>query len=112
MGLTIDIPGVPDPIESVRDSFSNAHCTINAPTQAQNQIVNSDICIDITGQFSSFQGVPGVTINPPVTFAYVGTSTSQVVSDCFATDAATVSDAFSGEIWTRGADGGFVQINF
>ncbi len=114
-GITIDAMGLPiDPVASIQDSFSSNSCTINAPAGQENFTVNSDICFDVTDQFSSFAAIPesGVTVTPPVTIAYVGTSTSQVVSNCFSTDAAVVNDAFTGEVWVRGANGSFVQTGF
>ena len=114
-GITIDSMGLPiNPIQSIQESFNSASCTINAPTGQENFTVNSDICFDATNQFSGLAAIPGsgVTITPPVNITYAGTSTSQVVSDCFSTDAAVVNDAFSGEVWVRGADGNFVQTGF
>ncbi len=111
-GIEVDQPGIPNPLDSATQGLSNSSCTINADSESGNQIINSDICIDMTDQLSSIPAGFGITINPPVTFAIVSTATNQVVSDCFATDAATVSDAFTGELWAKGADGNFVQISF
>ncbi len=110
-GISIDMPGIPNPAGALQDSFAGTYCTMNAPEQTANLIVNMNVCYDITTQFESFQNIPGmITINPPVTFSFVGTATSQVVGDCFATDAAAIFDAFTEESWFRQADGSFAQI--
>ena len=104
-GIDVSIPGMSNPFQDLLNSTANVkHCTINAPTEAVNIIVNSNLCFDITtlltdtfGDLSSF----GVTITPPVTFSSAGTYTSQTVTDCFATDASTVTDAFTSEVWIK-----------
>lgn len=108
-GITTEIPGLLDPGSAFS---SNNHCTINAPAATTDQIVNSDMCLDITEQFSSFEAFPGVVITPPVTIAVVSTTTNQVVPDCFATNAATISDALTGASWFRDTTGNFVQLDF
>lgn len=109
-GVTIDLPGIPDPIDLIAQNFSS--CIVNASVDAVNLIVNSDVCFDVTSQFSDTPSGFGITINPPVTFAVVSTNDSQVVSDCFATNAASVSDAFTGETWVKDASGNFVSTGF
>lgn len=111
-GITISIPGIPNPFESFASSFaSGKHCTINAPAEATNLIINSDTCFDITNSFGSLPtGIPGVTITPPVTLALKDTVTNQTVADCFATDAESIFDAFTNEFWIK-QDGRFVKIN-
>jgi len=111
-GLVFDVPGFPDPLQSMQDSLSSTTCTMNVPAENADFVVNSDVCLDVTNQFSGFTSIPGVTLTPPVTIAYAGTTTGQIVADCFATDATVVSDAFTGEAWIRGTDGNFVQVTF
>lgn len=109
-GIEITQPGI-DPIGLITDGFSNASCTINA--FSEDLIINSDVCFDMTDQLSSLSDFPGATINPPVTFAIVSTTTGQVVTDCFATDAASITDAFTGETWVKNSlGGGFTQVGF
>ena len=112
-GITTTIPGFPNPFQSIVDaSASVKHCTINAAPDSANLIVNSDICFDITdsisGLLSSFP-LDGIAVTPPVTYASTGTYSSQTVSDCFATDAMTISDAFTGEVWIKQNDT-FVKV--
>lgn len=109
-GITASIPGILDPFLSLISTSSNVkHCTRNAPNENTNIIVNSDLCFDITAQLSAFIGtIDGIIVNPPITLSTAGTYTSQVISDCFATDAATITDAVTGELWVK-ENGNFVK---
>ena len=109
-GITIDMPGIPNPFQSFANNFSNSkHCTMNAPAETASLIINSDVCYDITTVFGDqYQDIPGVTITPPITMALKDTVTSQQVPDCFATDAATIYDAFTNEVWIN-QNGSFVK---
>ncbi len=105
-GLTIT--GFPIDIKQIVDTAANVkHCTKNAPAETANIIVNSNLCFDVTTAITSLipAGIPGVVTNPPVTYRTAGTFTSQTVADCFSTDATTVNDAFTGEIWNRNKEG-------
>lgn len=108
-GFSIDIPNIPNPFQSLADGFSNnKHCTINVPAEGTNLIINSDVCFDMTAQFSEFENIPGITITPPITMARKDTTTNQIVPDCFTTDAQTIYDAFTKEFWIK-KDGTFVK---
>ena len=107
-GITIDLMGFPNPLDSFAQNSSS--CIINAPAESANLIVNSDICFDMTNQFSGIPSVPGITINPPVTVSTVSSSTNQQVSDCFATNASTIFDAFTDETWVN-VNGNFVPTS-
>ncbi len=109
-GITASIPGLLDPFLNLISASSNAkHCTVNAPNENTNLIVNSDLCFDITTQLSDLIGViEGITVNPPITLSTAGTYTSQIVSDCFTTDAATITDAVTGDLWVK-ENGSFVK---
>ncbi len=113
-GLKINIPGLPDPIKGIVDASANVkHCTINAPAETASLVVNSDLCFDITSAITELLAgfpVDGIAMTPPVKYFTAGTYTSQIVADCFATDATTISDAFSGDVWIR-QDGSFVKVN-
>lgn len=110
-GIEISTPGIPNPFESASESITNSKfCEINAPAELTNQIVNSDICFDMTDQFGPLPSdIPGITITPPITTKFVATATNQVVSDCFTSDATVISDSVTGETWVRDAGGNFVQ---
>lgn len=109
-GISIDIPGIPNPFQSATEAFANSkHCTIHVPANDANLIINTNVCFDITSALSGITSVPGVIITPPVTFALNSTTTSQVVSDCFATDASTIYNAVTNESWSN-IDGRFVNL--
>ena len=110
-GFSWDIPGIPNPLQSVANNFSNTkHCTRNVPSEGANLTINSDVCYDMTAQFDvdQFQGIPGVTVTPPITWARKDTTTTQIVPDCFATDAESIFDAFTKEFWIK-QNGTFVK---
>jgi hypothetical protein len=108
-GITINLPAnIPNPLDAFAQNSSS--CIINAQEELVNQVVNSNICLDITNQLSSLSGFPGVTINPPVTVTTVTSSTNQRVADCFATSAAFITDIFSGESWVN-FNGSFVPTS-
>ncbi len=111
-GLTTSAPGLPNPFQAIVDATANVkHCTINAPTEAASLIVNSDLCFDITSPLSALLAdftLEGIVVTPPVNYFFTGTYSSEVVADCFATDAATISDAFTGETWVN-QNGDFVK---
>ena len=112
-GLTTTIPGLPNPFQAIVDATASIqHCTINASSEATNLVVNSDLCFDITTALSALLAdftVEGISVTPPVNYFFTGTYTSQAVTDCFATDATTINDAFTGESWVK-QNGSFVKI--
>ncbi|OQW41687.1 MAG: hypothetical protein A4S08_02260 [Proteobacteria bacterium SG_bin4] len=112
-GISTSIPGLPNPFQAIVDASANVkHCTINAPAEAANLVVNSDLCLDITAPLNSTLGslpVTGIVVTPPVKYYTRGTFTNQTVTDCFATDATTITDAFTGEVWVN-QDGSFVKV--
>ncbi|SDY27580.1 hypothetical protein [Nitrosomonas sp. Nm58] len=109
-GITLSIPFDPSTF-----SASNVkHCTIHAPAEQANLIVNTDICMDMTKQLEN-QLMPLIaqglaTVTPPITLTTQSTFQSQQVADCFATDATTIYNAVTQEMWIKG-DGGFTKIN-
>lgn len=111
-GISTTIPGLPNPFQAIVDAAANVkHCTINAPAESANLVVNSDLCLDITAPLSSTLGslpVEGIVVTPPVKYYTQGTYTNQIVADCFATDAVSISDAYTGEVWVN-QGGSFVK---
>lgn len=110
-GITSDLPI--NRFESL--TGTTKHCTINAPAEQTNLVVNTDICLDMTQQLESSLAeliASGyVTVDPPVTLATKSTFSSQeVVLDCFATDAASIHDAFTNGVWIKQGED-FVEIN-
>lgn len=98
-----------NPLQSFADGFANSkHCTVHVPADTANLIINSNVCFDMTAQSSGFEGIPGITITPPVTMNLNTTSTNVVVADCFATDAASIYNTVTGESWIND-EGTFVS---
>ncbi len=112
-GISFNLTLPTDPLASLTGTFK--HCTINAPAEQLNLVVNSDICMDMTqqlqGSFESAIAAGYVTINPPITYATKSTYSGQAVSDCFATDADNIYDAFTQDVWIKQEGGGFVKID-
>lgn len=106
----ITVTGFPIDLKQIVDATANVkHCTKNAPVETANIIVNSDLCFDVTTAIASIipPGTPGIVTNPPVLYSTKGTFTTQTVADCFATDATTVTDSYTGEVWIRNKAGIF-----
>ncbi|AEJ02936.1 hypothetical protein Nit79A3_3202 [Nitrosomonas sp. Is79A3] len=113
VGLSTSIPGLPNPFQAIVDAAANVkHCTMNAPAETANLVVNSDLCLDITTAITeTIAALPidGIVMTPPVNYFTKGTYKSQSVPDCFETDATTISDALTGEVWIN-QGGGFVKL--
>lgn len=112
-GITITTPGLPNTFQAIVDATASVkHCTVNAATDTANLIVNSDLCFDVTEEISGLLNsfpIDGIQVTPPITYTSAGTYSSQIVPDCFATDAATITDAFTGEVWIK-QNGNFVKV--
>ncbi|BCG64931.1 MAG: hypothetical protein methR_P2724 [Methyloprofundus sp.] len=111
-GLEYNIPGMDSPLDSMAQGFANSgSCIINAPADFTNMTINTDICFDMTSQLSGLSSIPGVlTITPPVTTSFMGTSVITTVSDCFATGALSITDIVTEQSWIL-TNGSYVQIN-
>ena len=111
-GITFNLNLPINPFESFIGSTQ--HCTINAPAEQANLVVNSDICMDVTTQLEDSLTVliaRGIaTVSPPITLATKSTSSSQSVADCFSTAADTIHDAFTNEVWIK-QNGAFVKVS-
>lgn len=111
-GISMAIPGYPNPFDAMGQSLgSTKSCIKNAPAGYSTYNINMDVCYDITAQLgSALQSIPGVlTVTPPVTEKLVGSMSSTVVADCFATDALTIVDAATQEVWIK-QGGSFVKV--
>lgn len=111
-GITFNQSLPIDPLASL--TGTSKYCTINAPAEQINLVVNSDICMDMTkqleGSFADLIASGFATVTPPITFATKSTHSGQTVSDCFATDADSIYDAFTQDVWIKQEGGGFVKI--
>ena len=109
----LEVSGINTPgfdLESIVQQASN-HCIIHAPTDINKHTVHTDICIDVTRQITDSLGgftIPG--FNPPITTRYEGTSTMTRVKDCFDTNAESISDLVTKELWLN-KNGSFVKAN-
>ncbi len=112
-GINISISGIPNPLETMGSQISNSkNCTIHAPSDFSNQIINYDICYDLSSQpgISGLQSIPGMlTVTPPVTMRTVGSLQNEIVSDCFKTDAASITNLITKEFWIN-QNGVFVKF--
>lgn len=106
-GIIIDNPQFSELLS--QNNLNSKVCIINAPAENQALTINFNVCYDMTAQFQQFSGLPGITINPPVTQTTRGTSQMQVVQDCLATDADTVLDNFTDETWIRNPQTGNLE---
>ncbi len=84
-------------------------CIIHAPTTFTNHTVISDICLDITNQLGDLSLLPAGIITPPVTTTSKTTSVSVKVDDCFNTDASSIFNIVTDEVWTN-ENGSFVKV--
>ncbi|MBY0474112.1 MAG: hypothetical protein K2Q13_03510 [Nitrosomonas sp.] len=113
-GLSTSIPGLPNPFQAIVDAAADVkHCTINAPAETANLVVNSDLCLDITTVLTdTLAGLPvdGIVLTPPVKYITKGTYRTEGVTDCFATDAMSINDAYTGDVWIK-QNGNFIKVN-
>lgn len=101
----ISFPGVDDRLK--QQMANNKTCIIHAPTEFLNYTVNMDICLDITDTLSG----SGIPLSGPVTTHFIGSSVSTQVDDCFATDASSITNIVTQEVWIREATSEFTKIN-
>lgn len=75
-------------------------CIQNVPQEMANLTMTVDGCFDVTEQVKDFPSIPGLfTVKPPVTMQMQGNLASQIVPDCFKTDATIITDALTREVW-------------
>lgn len=98
-GISFDNPVLEDILTNqLRNSFSTKTCVIHAPAH-YTYSVNFDMCLDITDQYADYAS--RVTITPPVTMKYTGSSNSMIVPDCFATDSFVTINLVTEETWVK-----------
>jgi hypothetical protein len=112
-GININFPGIPNPLDAMGRQLANVStCVRNVPADYSTYEINADVCYDITDKVdtTSLQAAgPMISVTPPITEKFQGTIVNTPVADCFATDAATISDAFTHELWIRQADGSYLK---
>jgi hypothetical protein len=112
MGGISVAPGLPNPFDLIAQGFATTKsCVRNVPSNYSTYTVNMDVCYDITSQLgSAAQSIPGVmTVTPPITERLQGNVVNTPVADCFATDATSVVDALTNEVWAK-QNGSWVKI--
>lgn len=107
---SFELSGINTPgFDSIAQNIANQKtCIIHAPTEFTNHTVHTDICLDITKLMGDLSAIPG--INPPITMRYKGTTNSTKVDDCFNTNAASISNIVTHELWFN-ENGTFVKFN-
>lgn len=93
----------------LQQGIGSKMCIINAPRDYAYS-VNFDMCLDVTDQITD-ELTTIATVNPPVTMTYIGSSTSQVVADCYATDANMVVDLVTQETSVKFPDGSWQSLS-
>lgn len=113
-GITINIPGMPNPFESLGQALTNTKtCLINVPENYATYTIEADVCYDLTNEIStsSLQGAGAfVTVTPPITEKFKGTINNSVVNSCFSSGADTISDVLTKETWIKQADGSYLKV--
>lgn len=108
-GVDVVIPGIPDIGELLQQEIiDDQQCTIHVPAEFIQHQVNTDICMDLTDQLGQFASFPGIT--PPVTLSFSGNTNATRVDDCFKTNASTIVDLVTGELWIN-QNGSFVEVS-
>jgi hypothetical protein len=114
-GLTFNIPGGNNPFGDIGAAYAGGKaCLKNAPDGMSNWNINYNVCYDITSQVApALAAVPAgmVTVANQITIAANGTTTMQTVADCFTSGADSITDALTGEIWSKQADGSYLKLN-
>lgn len=91
--LLPSIPGLPNPLDPILQSFETTVCHKNAPKEMADTNVQIDVCFDISEQFVGIPGIPD-----EVTVEFKASSSSTLVDDCANTDADTIIDLFTGAV--------------
>lgn len=113
-GITVNIPGMPNPFESVGKALTNGKtCLINVPTNYANYIIEADVCYDLTNTIdtASLQGAGAfITVKPPITETFKGTIQNTQVTDCFKSGADSIADVLTKEVWIKQTDGSYLKV--
>lgn len=114
-GLTFNIPGDNNPFGDIGSAYASGKtCLKNAPDGMSNWNISYNVCYDITSQVApALAAIPAgmVTVANQITIAANGATTMQTVADCFTTGADSITDALTGEIWAKQADGSYLKLN-
>ncbi|MFI3135870.1 MAG: hypothetical protein QX197_03745 [Methylococcaceae bacterium] len=100
-GISFTDPAFAVALDPMIKSYGNIKtCIKNAPQALANVTFNLDGCFDVTDQLKDFPSIEGlVKIAPPVFMQLQGDIATEIVPDCFKTDATIITDAVTHEIW-------------
>lgn len=84
-----NIPGVPNPLDSIVNSFANSTCFMNIHEDVPAFDTETDVCFDISELVGN---IPGISNN--VTLKFQANSKSRIVDDC--SNADTIVDLANG----------------
>ena len=109
-GLTMNVPGIPNPLDSVASAMGNSTtCMRNAPDGFSSLTINTNVCYDLTDQLkdsiAQMKASGFMSATPPVTMTFQGTSSMKTVADCTTSGASTIVDAFTGQTLIKQANG-------
>ncbi|MDP1896286.1 MAG: hypothetical protein Q8K43_00210, partial [Sulfurimicrobium sp.] len=94
---------------------ASKQCIANAPAELRNLNINFDVCYDMTSQMASsvnaMQSTGMITVTNPITGRAKGSTMMQTVADCVTSGADTITDAFTGKIFIKQANGTYSKIN-
>lgn len=94
----------------IKDAINAKTCLINAPQSYAEQIVETDLCFNVTNELNELSALQGLlTITPPVNMRMLSNVANSTVADCFATDALIITDAFNNKSWVK-ENGNFVEV--
>ena len=115
-GITFNMPGMANPLDSAGAAFATAtSCIQNAPANLNGLNINYNVCYDITSEMASsvsqMTSSGLISVKNPVTISAQGGVTMQSVADCATSGAATITDALTGKVKVKQANGTYLQIN-
>lgn len=109
-GISFAIPSVAQTLDpQIKNAANIKTCVKNAPQNFAAMGVSVDGCFDVTDRVKDFPSIKGlITVTPPVGIQLQGDINTEVVADCFSTDALIVTDAVTHEIWDN-KNGRFIK---
>jgi hypothetical protein len=115
-GIAFNIPGIPNPFDAIGSAYAGGKtCMQNAPSDFGNLNISYNVCYDISSQMASsvaqMQSTGMISVSNPITIAAQGTSTMQTVADCATSGADSITDAFTGKVSVKQANGSYLVIN-
>ncbi len=111
-GIEFDNQTIAATIQGIlSDAENRTLCTLNTPSNLTDLVVHTDICQSVSLSSLRAPDLLGITI-PRIREAtqhLTTTTTNEIITDCFLTDAEAVYDLFTRESWIRQEDGSFAR---